>query len=398
MDLEFGHGFIPRIGEENYKAVDRCIGPADLFSEDPLECPWVIVDGAWAEGRPELLDTLKANGTKLVIDTFGWRYRYDATAEVKKLVGSSWAPAGALSIADGQQVRELVESSLNAQAILGAAAYLLPGWMPEDDAEDLRSAYEVIFEVAADLRDVPARPFVAFIGGHTRGVDQVLALLDEVPHFVSAVYVQLSPINPAADSPSKLESLADVYQHASGLGFKVIAGHAGAITPAMRALGIDAADAGLATNETFDRARVRRSQGRANHDSSQGGGRRSRMYFSQLGRSLSADDVERLLSVPAGAAELRGCRMPCHRFRSDHIIERAREHSLWARVQDAQLVSSLPPSMRLTSLYERLRTQRSTISTINSALTHANLEPLDMKSIDNHLAWIARALSSRSAA
>ena len=28
MDLDFGHGFIPRIGEENYKAVDRCVGPA----------------------------------------------------------------------------------------------------------------------------------------------------------------------------------------------------------------------------------------------------------------------------------------------------------------------------------------------------------------------------------
>jgi hypothetical protein len=33
MDLDFGHGVLPRIGEENYKAVDHCIGPADLFAE-----------------------------------------------------------------------------------------------------------------------------------------------------------------------------------------------------------------------------------------------------------------------------------------------------------------------------------------------------------------------------
>jgi len=39
VDLDFGHGFIPRIGGENYKAVDRCAGPADLFSS-PLELPW----------------------------------------------------------------------------------------------------------------------------------------------------------------------------------------------------------------------------------------------------------------------------------------------------------------------------------------------------------------------
>ena len=49
MDLELGHGFIPRIGEENYKAVDRCVGPADLFNPDPLDLPWAIIDGAWAE-------------------------------------------------------------------------------------------------------------------------------------------------------------------------------------------------------------------------------------------------------------------------------------------------------------------------------------------------------------
>jgi hypothetical protein len=27
MDLDFGHGFVPRIGTDNYKAIDRCLGP-----------------------------------------------------------------------------------------------------------------------------------------------------------------------------------------------------------------------------------------------------------------------------------------------------------------------------------------------------------------------------------
>jgi hypothetical protein len=31
MDLNFGHGFIPRIGSQNYKAGDRCLGPDSLF-------------------------------------------------------------------------------------------------------------------------------------------------------------------------------------------------------------------------------------------------------------------------------------------------------------------------------------------------------------------------------
>lgn len=74
MDLDFGHGFIPRIGEENYKAVDRCVGPTDLFST-ALALPWAIVDGAWAEQKPELLGTLREHGTSLLVDTHGWRYR-----------------------------------------------------------------------------------------------------------------------------------------------------------------------------------------------------------------------------------------------------------------------------------------------------------------------------------
>jgi hypothetical protein len=84
VDLDFGHGFLPRIGEENYKAVDRCVGPTDLFSSS-LDLPWAIVDGAWAEEKPELLGTLRAHGTKLLIDTHGWRYRYDAAFDVAKL-------------------------------------------------------------------------------------------------------------------------------------------------------------------------------------------------------------------------------------------------------------------------------------------------------------------------
>ncbi len=73
MDLGLGHGFIPRIGEENYKAVERCVGPADLFNPDPLDLPWAVIDRAWAEGRPELLNTLRNHGTKLLVDTHGWR-------------------------------------------------------------------------------------------------------------------------------------------------------------------------------------------------------------------------------------------------------------------------------------------------------------------------------------
>jgi hypothetical protein len=46
--------------------------------------------------------------------------------------------------------------------------------------------------------------------------------------------------------------LSELYVDAKRLGLPVIAGHAGAITPALRAAGIDAADAGLASGEAFE--------------------------------------------------------------------------------------------------------------------------------------------------
>lgn len=75
MDLNFGHGFLPRIGSDNHKAVDRRLGPAQLWSA-PIDLPWAMIDAAWAERRPEVLEALCANGTRLIADTSAWRLRF----------------------------------------------------------------------------------------------------------------------------------------------------------------------------------------------------------------------------------------------------------------------------------------------------------------------------------
>ena len=398
MDLDFGHGFLPRIGMDNYKAVDRCIGPADLFATDRVDLPWAFVDGVCAEARPDLLGTLRANKTNMLIDTSTWRYRYEATMNVKRLASASWAPAQVVDIGDRRQVRQLVEASLRTQQELGAAAYLLPGWMPEHDDEDLRPALAEIFEAAYQLKDLDARPFIAFVGGSSQGLERMTTLIDMIPHFISAVYLQVSPFKPIGDSALKLENITSVYLYAASRGFKVIAGRSGALTPELRALGVNAADAGLGTGETFDRNRFHRIRRRETSDSSKWGGPRSRIYFPQLGLSLPASRVEELLEVPAVAAELTGCRLPCHRFRSDQILERAREHSLWARVTEAKNVAALPPSMRLGSVREILQQRRSTIIRVNSALMESGENRLNVRPVDNHIVWLSRASSGAAAA
>lgn len=122
------------------------------------------------------------------------------------------------------------------------------------------------------------------------------------------------------------------------------------------------------------------------------------MYFGQLGMSLGAKDIERSMTVPAAAAELTGCRLPCHRFRPDHLLDQAREHSLWTRVEEAVLVASLPATMRASSVFERMRNQRSVLSRVNSALEAAGQPPLPLTQIDNHLAWFSGTLAGRRAA
>lgn len=191
MDLDLGHGFIPRIGEENYKAVDRCVGPADLFNPDPLDLPWAIIEGAWAEGRPELLNTLRNHGTKLLVDTHGWRYRYGATSEVAKLNTTSWSPGGAVSLlrcsyckgesrrsGEGcmvpQTFNEAVEASRQnlAAMVNGDAAPTTALWSRRDDVVLANPLGRPILGFAPAAEE-SARVAAMFVGGEPPEFEEV---------------------------------------------------------------------------------------------------------------------------------------------------------------------------------------------------------------------------------
>ncbi len=103
--------------------------------------------------------------------------------------------------------------------------------------------------------------------------------------------------------------------------------------------------------------------------------------------------------MPAVRDLVSGCRLPCHRFvGGDDYLARAKEHSLRARVTEAQAIGALAPSMRLGEMIERLTRQLSTITSVNAALMEAGIDPVDTRPSDNHLNWLARLAESRSAA
>ena len=210
----FGHGFIPRIASQNYKAVDRCLGP-DTLLDARLDLPWAVVDAQWAERNPDFLVSLQAHGTKFVLDGSAWRYRYGPTFDVRTMAKTSWAPPGPLNADSPDQLARFVRGSLRAQAKLEASAYFVPGFMPDDEHEDLRRAYETIVTVAGDFHEIPAKPLVLFVGAHSKGLAQARELLDILPSFLSALYLQVGPTAPATDSPTKLQRVTELHLHAS---------------------------------------------------------------------------------------------------------------------------------------------------------------------------------------
>ncbi|MHB8328619.1 MAG: hypothetical protein ACYDD6_03160 [Acidimicrobiales bacterium] len=162
--MDLGHGFLPRIDARNYKAVERSLprdGPG-LFNVG-LDLPWAILEGPWA-----------------------------------------LAPPGPLAAGDRSALSDFVETDLKTQASLGASEYLLRRIIPRDPRDDVRGETLALLEIAETKLPGEPRPCIAFIGAHTSSMEAAHQLIDDLPHWVDGIYLQLTPVNPLHDSPSKI--------------------------------------------------------------------------------------------------------------------------------------------------------------------------------------------------
>jgi hypothetical protein len=64
--------------------------------------------------------------------------------------------------------------------------------VPDSAREDLQGPHEPILTTAGEFDDVAAKPFVLFVGGHTQGPEQVVALLDQTPDLDVVVLIRRS--------------------------------------------------------------------------------------------------------------------------------------------------------------------------------------------------------------
>lgn len=387
--MDLGHGFIPRIDRRNYKAVERCLaqGGEGLFHEG-LELPWAVLEGPWAlSSGASTLELCRDRRVAFMVDTQAWRYHDPRTFVPGKFMDTPNAPAAPLVGCSPACLRYFVEADLAAQASLGATAYLLPGIVPSSRGDDVRERTLALLDAAYPSVLADPRPCVAFLGAHASSMEVAHQLVEDLPLWITGVYLQLTPVNPLTDSASKIIDCLVLMRHLVQRGFIVIGGRLAGLGVLARALGVHGTDAGLGEGESFAyNSKVRNSEPRAD-DAPKPRPLGGRTYVPQLGRSVSSKEWARLMQVPA----LRGllmCRLPCCAFGQgvEATPTRGREHSLHTRIAELKGSSGSGSRAEIGRAIQVLEQRQSTARTVTDSLAAAGHDPLSTGFIDNHLA------------
>jgi hypothetical protein len=251
--MDLGHGFIPRVDARNYKAVERCLtrdGPG-LFHE-ALDVPWAVLEGPWAlQHGAATLELCRDRGVSVLVDTQAWRYRDARTLLVDKFTAPPYAPTSPLSLSAPADMRSFVRADLETHASLDAAAFLVPGAIPQSAHDDIADMTLALIDAARPTALAEPRPCVAFVGAHSSSMDRAHALIDQLPLWLEGIYIQVTPSNPLRDSAAKVIDALVLMRHTVQRGFSVIGGRMAALGPLARALGVHATDAGLGEGESF---------------------------------------------------------------------------------------------------------------------------------------------------
>ena len=216
-------------------------------------------------------------------------------------------------------------------------------------------------------------------------------IIERLPLWLEGLYVQLTPIDPMQDSPGKIVDVLDVMTHAKHRGFAVIAGRLAGLGVLLRALGVNAADAGLGDGERFNLSSKVRMQNRATPGKNAIRMPGGRIYVATLGRSVSKSEWNAMMQVPA----LRGlllCPLSCCGLGQsiEAMPSRGREHSLYSRVEEAKRTPRLGIGSALEHARQALEQQRSSLTAVANGLAAAQLPGIPAKFIENHLSACLR--------
>lgn len=323
MQLDFGHGFVPRIDKRTGRVwTARSAHPAVCRSTIRSTCPGRSSTLPSPSHKPTVVTDLHAHGVKVIADPSAWRYRETSTFAIAAMTNVPYAPAEPLG-AIGNSIADFVEAELRHQEASQVDAYLIPGFVPRHKLDDITDVTLTAVDAALRMRDLRPKPFVAYVGAHSEQADIAVRLLGEISRSVEGIYLQITPFAPQSDSPSKIIRCADLYAHASN-DFTVIAGRAGGAGNLFRVIGGHATDAGLGEGETFNFGSTTRD--RKPSESMKGKGTGRRLYVLPISMSVPGK-THAMLSTTPGLQHLVRCSLPCCRFNPlDTSRARAVEH------------------------------------------------------------------------
>lgn len=402
VEVDFGHGFIPRIDKSNYRALERVLQPRSLFDVADVGLAWVILDGAWAPSNTEVLSVLKREGVRYLIDTTAWRFQHGSAFEIAKYRSLPHAPDRPWEELTAEDFGRFVTADLRFQAELGADAYFVPGLVPLDDDERLLAWDRAAATAAESVCFERPQPAVTTLGVHTQGLDFARSRLGALSGLYSGIYVLGTPVRPYRDGVAKMANLTQFFVDAQAGGRQVIAGRMGAITVPLRALGISAADAGLGTGESFRlqeklRSPMERDPADESDRSGGPGSSAGSRYLRPIKRSVAGGTAKVIDAVAAASALLR-CETCCRYYTPDDRVRRGREHSLITRLTEATEISGLPPSMRLERAEREWEGARRQLTAVNRALTDAGEPAISPEYLDNQLTVLRSAAKAGRAA
>jgi hypothetical protein len=223
--------------------------------------------------------------------------------------------------------------------------------------------------------------------------DRVIDLL--IDHPINAVYVQPLTLDPVQDGVEKLVQYVHFLLAIREVGLPVIASRVGAFGLVLSALGVTAFDSGLAQAEACNLAALNRAPSRRELEGrSRRGGPDRRIYLERLKTTLTGRHATSIIEDRALRSSV-ACTLGCCKHRGfENLAERRRQHYLWARSHEVDLLREQPTqALRVDLVYEQLRTAHEVGAVVTRTLRAHGVEPPSFDHINRWIAVLAREVS-----
>jgi hypothetical protein len=393
--------YMPRVTKRDHRAIEDALAGATLFDAG-VKIDSAVVEATYAVEDSPLLKRLRESGVPQLVDPQTLRFTGERFLTVAQFSHVPYRPetpimAHSFTLADAN---DLARRVLRFEQGVGASWYMaaalpcydkdLQGWLDHNDRLLAASC------AANGGSELDRRPLIAQVApGRKLLAHPELVIARLIDHPINAVYVQPLTLDPVKDGVEKLIQYVDFLRSVAEAGLPVIASRVGAFGLVLNALGVPAFDSGLAQAETCNLAALNRAPtARELEKGGKSGGPDRRIYLEQLKTTFSGRDGSAILENRTLRSHV-ACPLGCCRHRGfEGLAERSRQHYLWTRSHEVNLLRACPTqSMRVDLVYEQLRTAREIGAVVSRTLAAQGMDAPSFEHIDRWIAVLAREAS-----